>query len=164
LVNLVNNAVKYTDEGSIGLEFHIKDNELNFMVKDTGSGIPCEKQEIIFDRFRQVDETMNRKFEGMGLGLPIAKAYAELLGGKISVKSVPGEGSIFHFTMPIEKSVKSVELKDVIQQTSGEFDFTGIKILIAEDEKINQLYLKEIFKSTNATILLAENGKEALDC
>jgi PAS domain S-box-containing protein len=128
LVNLVNNAVKYTDEGSIGLEFHIKDNELHFLVKDTGSGIPCEKQEIIFDRFRQVDETMNRKFEGMGLGLPIAKAYAELLGGKINVKSVPGEGSIFHFTLPIEESVKSVVCrKDKIQQTCKEYDFTGIK-------------------------------------
>lgn len=165
LVNLVNNAVKYTDKGSIELGCHIKDNELHFFVKDTGSGISSEKQEIIFDRFRQVDETMTRKFEGMGLGLPIAKAYAELLGGKLLVKSGPGEGSTFYFTLPIEDRVITVEPKQKIHldRTFDEYDFTGITILIAEDEKVNQLYLEEIFKSTNATIIMAENGKEALD-
>ena len=165
MVNLVNNAVKYTDKGSIELGLHIKNNELNFVVQDTGLGIPGEKQKIVFERFRQVDETMTRKFEGMGLGLPIAKAYAELLGGKISVMSVPGEGSVFRFTLPIEECDQTAAWQDKIKHETNcdEYDFTGITILIAEDERVNQIYLKEIFKPTNATVIVTENGKDALD-
>jgi PAS domain S-box-containing protein len=100
LSNLINNSIKFTKEGKIEFGYTLKDNWLEFFVKDTGIGIPPESIDKIFDRFYQVDRTISRQFGGTGLGLSICKAYVELLGGKISVASSTGEGTTFSFTIP----------------------------------------------------------------
>jgi PAS domain S-box-containing protein len=98
--NLVNNAIKFTEKGKIEFGYAVKENTLEFFVSDTGIGIPEEKQPKVFDKFYQVDSSLNRQYEGTGLGLSIAKAYVELLGGKIRLNSLPGSGSVFYFTIP----------------------------------------------------------------
>jgi signal transduction histidine kinase len=100
LSNLINNSIKFTKEGKIEFGYTLKDNWLEFFVKDTGIGIPPDSIDKIFDRFYQVDRTISRQFGGTGLGLSICKAYVELLGGKISVASSTGEGTTFSFTIP----------------------------------------------------------------
>ena len=100
LGNLIKNAIKYTDKGSIELGAHIEEDHVRFFVKDTGKGIPADRIEAIFDRFVQADLNLSREHEGAGLGLSIARAYVEQLGGKILVKSKEKEGSTFSFTIP----------------------------------------------------------------
>jgi signal transduction histidine kinase len=98
--NLINNAFKFTKEGRIDFGYTLKDDLLEFFVKDTGIGISTEHQVKIFDRFYQVDSAVSRKYSGTGLGLSICKAYIELMGGEIHVDSRPDEGTIFTFTLP----------------------------------------------------------------
>jgi PAS domain S-box-containing protein len=105
LSNLINNATKFTKEGQIDFGYTLKDGFIEFFVKDTGIGIPPEHHEKIFERFFQVDNVISRKFGGTGLGLSICKAYVELLGGRIWLKSRPGEGTTFRFTLPYVKQV-----------------------------------------------------------
>jgi len=100
LSNLINNAFKFTREGKIDFGYHLKDNFLEFFVKDTGIGIPDEYHSLIFERFYQIDSTVSRQYPGTGLGLSICKAFVGLLGGDIWVDSSPGEGSKFYFTIP----------------------------------------------------------------
>lgn len=100
LSNLINNATKFTKEGRIDFGYKMKDGNLEFFVKDTGIGIPPEHHDKIFERFFQVDHMISRKFGGTGLGLSICKAYVELLGGKIWLRSQPGEGTDFRFSIP----------------------------------------------------------------
>ncbi|MDI3526121.1 MAG: hypothetical protein PWR03_304 [Tenuifilum sp.] len=99
--NLIKNALKFTEEGNISFGYLFKDNLIEFFVKDTGIGIPKDRQEVIFNRFVQADLSDKRAFQGAGLGLSIAKAYVELLGGKIWVESEEGVGSVFKFTIPL---------------------------------------------------------------
>jgi PAS domain S-box-containing protein len=100
LSNLINNSIKFTQEGTIEFGYALKGDQLNFFVKDTGIGIPKESIGKIFERFYQVDRTISRQFGGTGLGLSICNAYVQLLGGTISVKSVTGKGTYFEFTIP----------------------------------------------------------------
>jgi signal transduction histidine kinase len=101
LVNLVSNAIKFTEEGRIEIGIKIVGNFLLFSVKDTGIGIPKEYHEKIFERFRQVETAHTRKYGGNGLGLPISKSLVELLGGNIWMESEPGKGTTFCFTIPM---------------------------------------------------------------
>ena len=100
LSNLINNGIKFTSEGTVEFGYNIKDNYFEFFVKDTGIGIHPDLQEVIFERFRQADTSINRIYGGSGLGLAIAKGYTELLGGNIRVESEPGKGAVFIFTIP----------------------------------------------------------------
>ncbi len=97
---LLKNAIKYTENGSISFGVSLKDQNVEFFVKDTGKGIPSDKQETIFDPFVQVSATLTRNYEGSGLGLSIAKAYVEMLGGKIWLESEEGKGACFYFSLP----------------------------------------------------------------
>ncbi len=99
LTNLLSNALKYTDKGSVTFGYEMEDDYVRFHVKDTGIGIPADKIDKIFNRFVQVDQSFTKSYEGNGLGLPISKAYTEMLGGKIWVESEPGKGSCFYFTI-----------------------------------------------------------------
>jgi signal transduction histidine kinase len=103
LTNLINNALKFTEEGYIELGYSVEGDYLKFFVKDTGIGIPQEKFEEIFKRFSQLNLAKNYQYGGSGLGLSISKAYVELLGGKIWIQSLPGKGSTFYFTIPYTK-------------------------------------------------------------
>jgi signal transduction histidine kinase len=103
LSNLIGNSIKFTKEGDIVFGYSVKSDKLEFFVSDTGIGVPKEHQEMVFDRFYQVDSSSTRRFEGTGLGLSISKAYIELLGGEIWFTSQPGKGSVFYFTLPFER-------------------------------------------------------------
>ena len=100
---LLNNAAKFTTEGFIHFGYVCQEDMIRFFVKDTGKGITPEKQRTIFERFRQEDETLTRKYGGVGLGLSIAKGLIEMLEGKIWVESEPGKGSTFWFEVPLKQ-------------------------------------------------------------
>jgi signal transduction histidine kinase len=104
LTNLLNNAMKFTREGRVDFGYRRKGKMIEFFVSDTGIGISPEHHDRIFNRFYQADSSYTRRFEGTGLGLSISKAYVELLGGKIWFKSQPGEGSVFYFTIPVDRN------------------------------------------------------------
>ena len=107
LINLIGNAIKFTDEGEVKVTVQRKDSLLEFTVSDTGIGIPENKLETIFETFTQADGSSTRKYSGTGLGLSICKGLVELMGGRIKVNSRLGQGSVFTFTLPI-RSMNSV--------------------------------------------------------
>jgi len=134
----------------------LKDNVIEFFVRDTGVGIDESKFEKIFDRFAQVDPTLTRGYEGSGLGLAICKSLVELLNGKIWLQSKLGEGTIFYFIIPINDNTQIIK-------TNVNNKINTYKILIAEDDFISQLYLKKLLESMNYQVLIANNGEEAID-
>jgi PAS domain S-box-containing protein len=168
LYNLINNALKFTLEGFIEIGYTYQDPNLEFYVRDTGIGVTREKQQIIFDRFRQVDESLNSQFGGTGLGLAISRNLVNLLGGEMRIESEEQQGSTFYFTLPmLENNAMDLPVKEV-KYSSGKktrkiMDLTGRKILIAEDDSANYLFIETFLKQTNADILWARDGKEALE-
>ena len=166
LSNLITNAIKFTDDGYIEIGYkYIKNNQVEFFVKDTGVGIPKDYLDIIFDRFRQIDNTLSRKHGGTGLGLTISKNMVKLLGGDIRVTSVENKGSEFRFTIPIGKK-KSVRIKkpEPAVIIAEEFpNWENKVILIAEDEDTNFSFLQEALHRTNAYLLRAKTGNEAIE-
>lgn len=164
LVNLIGNALKFTEKGSVEFGYLINEDKSNieFFVRDTGIGIPKDKQDIIFDRFRQVQEGSTRKYGGTGIGLYISKHIIELLGGDIWFESEVGQGTTFHFSLPYHES-KSVNDGSVIFKAKNpEYKWEGITILIAEDIDTNYKYLSTVLADTKAKILWARNGEEAV--
>jgi PAS domain S-box-containing protein len=163
LTSLVDNAIKYTPDGTVEIGCQLfNSNELEFFVKDTGIGIPKESYELIFERFRQVESTLSREYGGMGLGLSITKAYVELLGGRIWLDSEPGKGSTFHFTLPCIPMIKEDRSAEVSLKPEND-DLSGKVILIAEDDDNNYAYLEEILLDKKVKIIRANNGKEAVE-
>jgi PAS domain S-box-containing protein len=160
LSNLIGNAVKFTPHGHIEFGYTVKANELEFYIEDTGIGIAEEMFDIIFERFRQVDYDATRKFGGSGLGLSISKAYVELLGGKIWLKSVPGKGSVFYFTLPFKRAI-SEKLHGIGYEENIVVP-KGKTILIAEDDNSNFMVLEEYLSGSGVTILRARDGNEAV--
>lgn len=164
LSNLINNALKFTESGSITFGYKKQlQNKLLFFVRDTGIGISKEKQEVIFNRFLKIEDSFQKLYRGAGLGLAISKQLVSLLGGNIWVESEPGKGSVFMFTLPLEEAevIESVDKKKVAVEDS--FSWEGKKLLIAEDEELNYKLFFEMFKPTGINLIRAENGKVALD-
>jgi len=161
LTNLVSNAAKFTEQGSISISYSFKDNYIEFCVKDTGLGISPEHHEVIFERFRQVELESTRKYGGTGLGLSISRAFVEALGGRIWVESDIGKGSSFYFTLPY-KPANNIS-KELSSPLEPSFNFTGKIILVAEDEDANFMLISEMISDTGGKVLRAENGKEAVD-
>ncbi len=162
--NLLNNAFKFTDEGFVKFGYELVKDKLQFYVKDTGIGIAPELHDKIFDRFRQAEIGLNRKFGGTGLGLAISKNFVQLLGGKIWIESEEGKGSTFYFTIPYKPVHKIQKKKNNITKAEGEVtEENKAMILIAEDEETNYLFLEELLEETGARILHARNGQEAID-
>jgi len=164
LTNLVKNAIKYTEKGSIEFGYNIKGNNLEFFVKDTGVGISHEMKTMIFERFRQVYESNSRSYEGLGLGLSISKSYAEMLGGKIRVESKKGEGSVFYFTIPyVACKEKEVIYKESLFTDSQDSHIKKLKILIAEDEEISNLLITLMLEIFGHEMFNAKDGAEAVE-
>jgi|CryBogDrversion2_1035201.scaffolds.fasta_scaffold00050_11 PAS domain S-box-containing protein len=159
LDNLLTNAIKYSSKGTVTMGVRKKPENsqevLEFFVKDTGKGIPQEKIPIIFERFRQVEE--NEYHEGAGLGLSICKAFVEMLGGNIQVKSELGKGSEFTFCIPFIQAKTNIELTET-GNLKNPINLRGMKILVAEDEEDSYIYLQQLLKETNAKLFRAENG------
>ncbi|MCD4682996.1 MAG: PAS domain S-box protein, partial [Bacteroidales bacterium] len=168
LINLIKNAIKFTNEGSIEFGYNkkadSKPTELEFFVKDTGIGIPKNWQQAIFDRFVQAELSPSKKYEGSGLGLSISKAYIEMLGGKIWVESIEGEGSVFYFTIPYSTGKSETTTNNEAESASkSEHEVKKLKILIAEDEEYADLYLTKLLKDYYRKVLHAKTGIEAVD-
>ncbi len=163
--NLIGNALKFTIEGSIEFGYTLEaDDYLQFYVKDTGIGIPKDKQELIFERFGQVlDSNFYINQKGTGLGLAISSNLVKLLGGKMWVSSEPGKGSTFYFTIPYNYIESPIQDENKNGINTDSLLYTGKTVLIAEDEEINYLYFKQIFKHTHASIIWVKNGLEAIE-
>ncbi len=158
--NLFSNAVKFTPSGRIVLRCELIDGFIRFELEDTGIGIEPELQNVIFERFRQVESNYTKTYGGTGLGLAITRAYIEKLGGKISVHSEFGKGSKFSFKLPY-KPVSEVNTQNDHVSKFRPLDL-GMTVLVVEDEEINWLYLNEILKN-RAKVLRAVNGSEAIE-
>ncbi|RXQ92222.1 response regulator [Ancylomarina salipaludis] len=164
LLNLVTNAIKYTDEGSIEIHVEKKKDYYEFCVKDTGIGIDPERQEVIFDRFIQADIGDQRAFEGAGLGLAISKAYVEMLGGKIWLVSELRKGSAFYFNLPCDaKLVDDVDtFKFVRPSDYSVFEREKLKVLIVDDDMVSRNLIAKQIKPICKDLTFAKNGVEAL--
>lgn len=158
LTHLLDNAVKFTRGGSIQIGYIIKSNTLEFFVNDTGVGIAPEMADKIFDNFVQEDSSLSRGYEGSGLGLSISKGLVELLGGTISLSSEKGYGTTVKFEIPL--SEETAEHLSVAEQNSDE---NKPVVLIAEDDIVNQFYLKTILKRGDLECITVKNGKMAVD-
>ncbi len=164
IVNLITNALKFTDRGFVAFGYSInKEKEvLEFKIEDSGMGISESYLKVIFDRFRRIEGDGSVELSGLGLGLSITKAYVEMLGGEIKVKSTIGQGSVFLFSIPLklDQTVKAIKPKKV---KSFYRNYDNEIILVAEDDTINFLLLRKIIESKNHTVLRAKNGQEAVD-
>lgn len=163
LNNLIGNALKFTEKGSVEFGYTIENNDtIKFYVKDTGIGIPLNKQKIIFDRFRQSEDNhLTRQFEGAGLGLAICKGILELMGGNLWLESELGVGSTFYFTLPLIPVESSYEFNS--SDDDLDFNWTDKRILIIEDDKNNIKLISKYLEKSNAEILIAENGKDGIE-
>lgn len=163
LTNLIKNAIKFTEKGKIEFGYEVAVDKLVFHIRDTGIGIPENKQKTIFERFVQASSGMSSVYEGAGLGLSISKAYVEMLGGEIWLESEQGRGTSFFFTLPLqEKKEKVVSIKNL----PPEFDKNPDRIftiLVAEDDEISLVYINHMLKTNQTNILVARNGAEAVE-
>ncbi|MFO1526830.1 MAG: ATP-binding protein [Turneriella sp.] len=169
LINLLGNAVKFTPKGGVNLAVHLERADdgrrsISFAVRDTGIGIPSTSVDMIFQPFRQADQSMTRKFGGTGLGLAISKQLAEILGGTITVKSNVGEGSEFTLKLPCVEAaaddkikVTAAEEQDILRTR-----FAGQTVLLAEDDPVNQIVSGALLRNMNLKVEIAENGEELL--
>lgn len=166
IINLLTNALKFTKEGEILLGYeNNSNNEITFFVKDTGVGISPENHIVIFERFRQLEDNNTGNSPGSGLGLPITKAYVEMMEGSIKLISAENEGSEFRITFPfnqpgrtIKPEIKMPETKPVVRTANGKK-----VILVAEDEEINWFFIEQVLSRYNYKLIRVENGKEAVD-
>lgn len=163
IYNLIDNAIKYTEQGSVTIYNEFTDDEYILSIRDTGIGIPVSSREIIFEPFRQADN-LNGEKGGIGLGLTLSKKYTDVLGGKLWFKSEINKGTTFHLSLPLVKeSEKPVKIKtpDILQPTVIVKEVAKKKLLIVEDDEVNlkitQMYLKNLFD-----ISAAVNSSEAL--
>ncbi len=169
LYNLISNAVKYTDQGSVNVKVEIeKKSQPNLTLKisviDSGIGINPLDKEKIFDPFVRLDETMTRTTEGTGLGLSITKKLVELLGGCINFDSIPNKGSIFWFTFDVEVSGK--QQQDSASLNNNHIDFLKTKklsVIMAEDKKVNQKVTRMMLEQLGCSVEIVENGQEFIE-
>ena len=164
LVNLVGNAIKFTHKGSVVVDVAPETSgpeadpfRLHFIVRDTGIGIPVEKQQIIFEAFSQVDGSTTRHYGGTGLGLTITKRLVRMMGGKVWVESRLGEGSTFHFTLklaPPQKNRSGPNLRSA--------ELESLHVLIVDDNETNRMILDEMLKNWRMVPTLADSGEAAL--
>lgn len=162
ITNLLSNAMKFTKNGEVRLGYACEDGFLKFFVSDTGIGIPSDKQSVIFERFRQADNSHTRLFGGTGLGLAISKAYIEMLGGIIGLESVENKGTTFFFTLPYCPVSYTATIDDITLQNYITESWQGKTILVAEDEDLNFLFLNRVLEKKNVTVLRARSGAEAV--
>ena len=169
LINLISNAIKFTDDGEIRIKvinlFEEGDEcRLRFEIQDSGIGIAQEIQDNLFEEFTQADSTISRKYGGTGLGLSICKKIVELLKGKIGVTSKEGEGSTFWFEIPMEVVDYDPMLHRGMYEATDVYRTTEpMNILLAEDNKVNQQVAIGLLEKLKHTVTLAENGQEAVD-
>jgi PAS domain S-box-containing protein len=160
--NLIGNAIKFTQEGHITFGYTLKNNRhVEFFVSDSGIGIPNNKIKLIFDRFGQVNQERALQHSGTGLGLPISKSLVDLMGGEMWVKSDMGKGTTFYFTLPLV--IEEPEKEGRVLISNKTYDWSKRQILVAEDEELNWMFVREMLRQTGAIIHRAHNGHEVVD-
>jgi signal transduction histidine kinase/CheY-like chemotaxis protein len=170
LLNYASNALKFTDQGSITIRCKLLESDSNgsdvvvrFEVQDTGIGIPADKISELFKAFKQVDASTTRKYGGTGLGLAITQRLAEMMNGHVGVESQPGKGSLFWFTAQLQKG------EQVVVETSGNAEqeirerHVGARILLVEDDPINQEVAKVLLIEAGLSVDIAADGQQAVD-
>ncbi len=162
LKNLVSNAIKFTEQGSVEFGYNLEGKEIHFFVKDTGIGLSSEQQDQIFARFTKIENNKMKIYRGAGLGLTITKNLVELLGGKIWVDSEINKGSTFHFTIPNKTVAEEIKHKPSKKPRSA-YNWNNKTILVAEDEESNFKFLDMIIKRTGSELLWAKTGKQAIE-
>jgi CheY-like chemotaxis protein len=161
IMNFISNSIKFTEKGYIllNVECSKQDDDyadFNFMIKDTGIGIPANKLPEIFNKFTQADTSTTRKYGGTGLGLAISKQLAELMGGSVGVKSEIGVGSEFYFNITLPKD------KEPLTTQQTDIELTGLKILIVDDNAVNRRILEELMSNRGILYESCGSGQEAL--
>ena len=164
LTSFISNAIKFTLKGGVEINASVQDidsgkQNLVITVSDTGVGIFSEKIDMIFEEFYQVDEDFTRQFGGLGLGLSLAKKQADFIGGKITVESKVGKGSSFTLTIPVSKTAKTVTVKKEEANSLPQ----KLKILVAEDNLMNQELIRLVLQQKGYEVTIAANGKIALE-
>lgn len=166
LINLVGNAIKFSSRGTVQISVRLLSSAsdgcvLNFDVSDQGIGMTPAQIERLFNPFQQADTSTTRQYGGTGLGLAISKKLIELCGGEISVRSQPGEGSSFRFTLPLAHS--SGRIADIRTETPDTDALKGMRILLVEDNPVNQLVTRKILEIAGVEVTVAGNGEIALE-
>ena len=169
VLNLVGNAIKFTDKGNVLLKLQVEAEDgalrmMHFVVADTGIGIAAEKLQMIFDSFSQADSSTTRKYGGTGLGLTISKHLVEKMGGKMWVESEVGRGTQFHFTAWLRTSEKTIEAGTArysLHVARDPKDF--FRVLVAEDNQVNQLLTTRLLEKRGLRTVVVANGREALE-
>ncbi len=173
LLNLVGNAIKFTESGEVAVALTLDENcgdsvRLHFVVRDTGIGIPIDKQEEIFEAFKQADVSSTRRYGGTGLGLAICSQIVRLMGGRIWVKSEPGRGSQFHFAVLFAKAEEGAPEHGQAENSVEVVSAAGVptkpklRILVAEDNPINQCLAMRLLQGEGHMVEIARNGREAV--
>ncbi len=165
LSNLINTSLYFTDRGYIEIGYHKSEElKLEFYVKDTGSGFSREEQKYMFDRLLQAQDTIIKKFEGLGLNLTISRGLVKLLNGKIWVESEPGSGSTFYFQIPYEE-LPHMDLPEESEETStiSQYNWKDKLILIVEDDEVNYKFLEAVLLNTDAQVIRADKGNQAIE-
>lgn len=155
LTNLMTNAVRFTDKGTIRYGYNIIENRVEFFVSDTGIGIPEDKTNMIFERFQQIDNSLTRTRGGLGLGLAICKEITKLLGGELRVESTLHKGSTFYFSIPVKPYIK-------LHRSAFDINLQGKCFMIVEDVESNYLYIEKLLTDSGAEVIWAQTGKEAI--
>jgi CheY-like chemotaxis protein len=159
--NLIDNAIKFTNEGHITFGYELKNNRyIQFFVSDSGIGIPADMMSLIFDRFGQISINESNQPSGTGLGLPISKSLVQLMGGEMWVESTEGRGTTLFFTLPLVTEEAVEEAHFIISNKT--YSWSNRLILVAEDEELNWLFIREMLRKTGAEIIRARDGKEAV--
>ncbi|HNU13497.1 MAG TPA: ATP-binding protein [Chitinophagaceae bacterium] len=168
LINLISNAIKFTKKGyvNVGVSLYNEEKEkswIRFSVKDSGVGVPADMHEKIFQRFEQLNPDEGQVTKGTGLGLSIVKSLVDQMGGEISLSSESGKGSEFTVILPFEKVTIPISEENTNEQLNTHFYYPGACILVVEDNRINQLYLKHTLATFDIEVDIATNGREAIE-
>ncbi|BDQ33636.1 ATP-binding protein [Pseudodesulfovibrio portus] len=168
LINLLGNAIKFTESGSIDLSIETMQNRdgrvaLQFSVRDTGVGVPGDKLSAIFEAFTQADSSTTRQFGGTGLGLSISRELVQMMGGRIWAESTPGQGSVFHFTATFGISQTDESRLEPEKVPTREDDLPASNILMLEDSKYNAFVIQTYLSGTSCDLTIREDGREGLE-
>nr|WP_313041356.1 ATP-binding protein [Brevundimonas diminuta] len=161
--NLVSNAVKFTAEGRVSVRVDVRDDEgLVIEVEDTGMGFDAEAAQRLFKPFVQADDAISRQYGGTGLGLSICKSLAELMGGRITAESAPGEGSLFRVVLPVERVAAAEAASTPTEEAASPEEATRLRILAVEDNPANQMVVRCLLEPLGFEIVTADNGLEGV--
>jgi two-component system, sensor histidine kinase and response regulator len=162
LANLLSNAVKFTGQGGIKAWVGREGQTLVFRVSDTGIGMSQDQQAQLFEAFRQADSSTTRRYGGTGLGLAISRRLADLMGGRLAVRSVLGQGSEFELRLPLREAKPPVNAP-AARAGLGALPLAGLRLLVAEDNAVNQLVIEQLLRSAGAQVLLVADGAAAVE-